>query len=1121
MEPEAEDPFLLLPPEDQAEINRRCADYEARCRTGAVGRAEDCAAEAPVRYREVLLRELLVLECEYRFRAHAPPTVDELRSRLPGRSDLIRGLLPEAVGTPGHAAAAELEEVVRHLAERGFHAREVLGRGGVGVVFLADTPRLGGLVAVKATPPHRTTDPESRAQTLREARASRLPPHPNVVPVLEVGEAGPVWYVATEYVPGPDLARWLHQQPGPVPAEPAARIARAIAAGVDHAHRAGVLHCDLKPGNVIVAHPAAAEPLPRVTDFGLSRVETGATVVTETLAFLGTPAYMSPELVRGGRAAATPRSDVYALGAILYELLTRSRPFPPGTTGELLVRVATGRPVPLESLRPDAPGDLVAVCERCLEPDAARRYPTAAELVQDLDRFLGGERTLARPPGPLGRARRWSRRHPLRSLSAAVVAVGVAAAGVGLVAHEARLSSTNRDLAGALGERDSVVAALSAERDRLSRETAARRLRLYPVAIRRAREFAERNELAEMREALRGWDDRSGEEDLRGFEWHYLPGRAGAGQVGELRFGSDVYHVAASPDGTLLAASCGDGVVRVCSVTPFKVVRELRHTKAVSCSAFGPGGVVAAASGSTVRVWSERGTATELGGHSAKVHEVSFDAAGDLLTGSDDGTVRRWRLTDSGWDAAGTPWNVGEGVRAVAPLADGSWVVGTAAGRVLIRGPGGGAEQLARLPPVVASVDVSADGRSVAVCGRQGDIRIWTSSPGGAGLSEVAAGDRGVTLRHAVAVENGAVAVGDMVADVFTGPRLARQSRLCGHEGCVWTVRRVAPGRIATGGADGTLRLWDLAAASDAVTVPLDRSARRVAFVEEGRVVLAFGEGVTTVALGDSSTPGPRRYRATPGWVAGVAVTPREQVVTAGGRYIGVWPVGTFTRGSPVPAGMGERSRLWLGDPDKFPPFAAVSSDGQFAAERDGEYVQVWRVADGSLFRRLGGHAAAVTALAFGPGGVLASGSHDRSVIIWDLAAGKPRSVCKGHRSRIESLAFSPDGALLASGSRGASVRVWDVAAGAERFQLLGLQSLVASIAFSPDGRTLATGSANGSVRLWQTRSGDELLHFTPDTVPITDLAFSPNGRVLAAVASGAHAPASRLHFWVARTPSE
>jgi serine/threonine protein kinase len=331
----------------------------------------------------------------------AGPLAPELRPRLERAVACLQRLqhlrpghtidfpLPDAPTGQERAAGPSAEAALPALGR--FHLRRELGRGTFGIVYLAYDPQLRRDVALKVPRPEALATPELRARFQREARAAAALDHPNLVPVYEAGEEGAICYIASAYCPGVTLAEWLKERrERVVPYRLAAQLLAALAEAVQHAHSRGVVHRDLKPGNILLEPlgagasngPAGSgdglEFLPRVTDFGLAKLMEGPTgagapdAPTQTGAILGTAPYMAPEQASSSKAVG-PAADVYALGAILYELLTGRPPFQAETTLETLLQVQTEEPVPPSRLRPKLPRDLETICLKCLAKGPARR----------------------------------------------------------------------------------------------------------------------------------------------------------------------------------------------------------------------------------------------------------------------------------------------------------------------------------------------------------------------------------------------------------------------------------------------------------------------------------------------------------------------------------------------------------------------------------------------------------------------------------------------------------------------------------------------------------------------------------------------------------------------------
>jgi serine/threonine protein kinase len=332
----------------------------------------------------------------------------------------------------------------------GFEVLGELGRGGMGVVYQARQCGLNRLVALKMMRSGAGASAEELARFRAEAEALARLHHPNIVQVHHIGEAGGHPYIALEFVPGGSLAEQLAG--APLPPRRAAELTQTLARAIQAAHEQGVIHRDLKPANILLQKTsttdhtdstdkeknAGSSPsvlsvqsvvdfLPKITDFGLAKLGGPEAGQTQTGAILGTPSYMAPEQAWGKSNLRTvgPAADIYALGAILYEMLTGRAPFKAETSLDTLQQVVSQEPVPPSRLQPKVPRDLETICLACLHKQPHRRYATAEALAQDLGSFLEGKPIRARPVGAWERAAKWVRRRPAGAALVAGVALSL------------------------------------------------------------------------------------------------------------------------------------------------------------------------------------------------------------------------------------------------------------------------------------------------------------------------------------------------------------------------------------------------------------------------------------------------------------------------------------------------------------------------------------------------------------------------------------------------------------------------------------------------------------------------------------------------------------------------
>jgi tetratricopeptide (TPR) repeat protein/predicted Ser/Thr protein kinase len=365
---------------------------------------------------------LIVAEIQLRATHGERPCCAEYQARLPEYREQLRGAFavwtlgttstspPSAFGaTPSVTGAAD---PVDPPAVPGYTVLEELGRGGMGIVYLAEQNALRRRVALKVIRGE-ASGTDERIRFRAEAEAAARLAHPHIVSIYEVGESLGRPYFSMEYCPGGSLAKRLKENP--LVAREAAQLVEMLARATQAAHEAKVIHRDLKPSNVLLS----ADGAPKISDFGLAKKLDDASL-TQSGAILGTPSYMAPEQARGQGKDVGPPADLYALGAILYECLTARPPFKATTAMETLMQVQTEEPPAPRALQPGVPRDVETITLKCLSKLPAQRYASAADLAADLRRFVAGQPIAARPVGVAGRLIRWVKRRPAAAVAAAV-----------------------------------------------------------------------------------------------------------------------------------------------------------------------------------------------------------------------------------------------------------------------------------------------------------------------------------------------------------------------------------------------------------------------------------------------------------------------------------------------------------------------------------------------------------------------------------------------------------------------------------------------------------------------------------------------------------------------------
>jgi WD40 repeat protein len=382
--------------------------------------------------------------------ADCQQTLDELTGATIRGARAGPGVLITLAGTEPSALVGPLEVTAGGTAKgneracsvvptvAGYELISELGRGGMGVVYGARHVRLNRPCALKMILAGAHASPEDAARFLTEAEAIARLQHPYIIQIRHIGDALGLPFLELEYVSGGSLDQKLDGTPWPT--TPAARLAEQVALGIAEAHRQGIIHRDLKPSNILLA----ADGTPKVGDFGLAKMLGSESGLTRTESVMGSPTYMAPEQAQGGTKSAGEGADVYAVGAILYELLTGRPPFRATTALETLEQVRTAEPVAPSRLLPGLPRDLETICLKCLQKEPAKRYQTAQSLADDLRRVLDGRPILARRIGGAERAWRWCRRNRFIATTTGIAAAAILLLAIGGI-MAALIFRTQRD----------------------------------------------------------------------------------------------------------------------------------------------------------------------------------------------------------------------------------------------------------------------------------------------------------------------------------------------------------------------------------------------------------------------------------------------------------------------------------------------------------------------------------------------------------------------------------------------------------------------------------------------------------------------------------------------------
>jgi len=1096
------------------ELRQVCCELRERLRAGESARVEELLEIHPLLARnDDAVLELIHAEVSTRNDMGQRSTLEEWEERfprlLPRMEQIVslRSVFDSEMPTLTDSSAGTADPLASVQAPDGrlrignYQILQEIGRGGMGVVYKARQANLSRIVALKMILAGEHSGLRERARLRNEAQAAAQLMHPNVVQIFEIGEHQGLPFLAMEYVAGGNLTRTLRAMPQAF--RWSARLTETMARAIHVAHQRGIVHRDLNPSNILIA----LDGTPKISDFGLAKFLVDDKGLSLSGVILGTPSYMAPEQVSGNGQTIGPGTDVYALGALLYEMLTGAAPFRGFTPMETLCQVMEAELVPPSRLRHGVPEDLETICLKCLDRDPARRYSSAEDLAEDLRRYQENQPVRAHRTSKCRQALQWTRRQPMAARLLGLCSLLLFTLLGVVIAYSLYVTEQNRVSERAWSRAIKLKNEIAIERDKFSYEASTARRRTYDAQLFQVKQSIESGQIELAQELFQPVLENfaATAKDPAGFELQYLNRLIERAAWLLEGHGAKVSCLAVSRrEGTLVSGD-SSGQVIVWDLDR-KIPRycQGKHNAPV-CK-------VAIVAGDETR----RGTIASLIAQGGKSVELKLwdTATGALIT-----TLHTGFLQDP--DIQFSPDGSLLTLCGLAPDDHGEqsyiWKLNSAS------------------PPDKPSATIpgtfkqafSPDGKLLAAGGCDGTVRLHVMADLGSVHRPPALEQRpgGRVTALAFSRDGSRLAAGRQdrgltVWEVATGRIFAHYTD---QDGPVVFVDFCLDGKALVG-CEGTTVLW---------TRPLDQPGPRrllpgvesqinsVCLSSDGRLLAAAARNQPVIIWNLSAGTKERFYLANNRSVDQVEFTPDNKSLILGckDRQIRVW---RFLDTPDLKRSLaGHQKEAWA---------LTFSPDGSLLASgSDDHTIKLWDVDSERELLTLTGHSQTVTALAFfHEGDRLASVSLDGKVILWDLTRTGPdrrqvlasSSVLHAYDDRLRAVSVSSDDQHLAAAGWKGLIHICDVAEREVQFDLAGHTGPVYALAYSTNPWVLASASADRTVRRWDPNSGAEIGNDKrPFTGDMRSVAFSTDGLMMAAAGDPRNLTLWSMNSWeVTRT---